>query len=386
MISRQELVDKTRVWLSADSEGTDPRVSRRVRRFRYMAVGIAIPTLIVFLYYAVLARPEYDTEMKFTIQGLEQRQPDLLAGIGLPAITGSANDGQVVVEYIQSAALVGQLVEDYGFDAAYGNWSFDPLARVSRSAPLEEKADFWLSQSAAIYDATSNIITVNVRAFTAEDSLRIAQGVLAETEQVVNSLNSRVQDEAVRVATEEVASRRESYNEARRSVINARASRATTLEGEAAQQVGLVGQIESQLANTRVERAAAIAQFRPSSPQIRAMDERIAALVRQRDEAIADARGGFGMTEASRDVGAQTALLDYQFAQTAYYSAIEAQRAAVANRANERRYLVAFVPPRIAEVSNYWSRFWNVFAVALIAGFLMAIGSLGYSIVKDHLE
>jgi capsular polysaccharide transport system permease protein len=324
--------------------------------------------------------------MKFTIQGLEQRQPDLLSGIGLPAVTTASHDGQIVVEFIQSDALVGRLVEDYGFDAAFGNWSFDPFASVSRAAALEDKTSFWLNQSSAAYDSTSNIITVNVRAYTAEDSLRLAQGVLEETEEVVNSLNSRVQDEAVRVATEEVAARREAYNEARRGVINARANRMTTLEGEAAQQVGLVGQIESQLATARVERAAAIAQFRPDSPQIQAMDERIAALERQRDQAITAARGGFGATEASRDVNAQTALLDYQFAQTAYYSAVEAQRQAVATRANERRYLVAFVPPRLAEVSNYWSRFWNIFAVALIAGLLMAIGTLGYSIVKDHME
>ncbi|MEM8695176.1 MAG: hypothetical protein AAGE05_04035 [Pseudomonadota bacterium] len=385
-MNRAEIIERTRDWFRISPEEADDRHARRRLRFRIIAAGILIPTLLVFIYYALLARPEYDTEMMFTIQGLEQQQPDLLGGIGLPAISATTNDGLVVTEFVTSSALVRRLEEDYGFDAAYGGWSADPFAWMSPSAAIESKTRYWQGQVAAAYDATSKIITVNVRAYTPEDSLRLAQGVLTETENVVNALNGRVQDEAVRVAGEEVAARREAYNEARQRVIASRANRATTLEGEAAQQVGLVGQIEGQLANARVERAAAIAQFRPNSPQIRAMDERIAALEAQRREALEDARGGFGVSEASRDVSAQTALLDYEFAQQGYYAAIQAERQAIATRANERRYLVAFVPPRAAEISNYWGRFSNIFAFAIAAALLMAIATLGYSVVKDHME
>ncbi|MEO1169765.1 MAG: hypothetical protein AAFW97_13740 [Pseudomonadota bacterium] len=385
-MNRAEILDRARAWFRVQPEEAGDRHARRRVRFRIVAAGILIPTLIVFIYYALLARPEYNTEMMFTVQGLEQQPPDLLGGIGLPAVTPSANDGMIITEFVTSSALVRGLEESYGFDAAFGNWSGDILARVSPTAPIEEKTEFWRGQVRAHYDATSRIITVNVRAFTPQDSLRLAEGVLAETEDVVNALNGRVQNEAVRVAREEVAARRDAYNEARQRVIESRATRATTLEGEAAQQVGLVGQIEGQLANARVERAAAIAQFRPDSPQIQAMDERIAALERQRADALREARGGFGVSEASRDVTAQTALLDYEFAQQAYYAAIEAERRAIAQRANERRYLVAFVPPRMAEISNYWQRFINIFAFAIGSAVLMAIAALGYSVVKDHME
>lgn len=385
-MDRTALLESAKNWFRIRPDEANDRHSRRRLRFRIIAAGIVIPTFLVFIYYALLARPEYETEMMFTIQGLEQQQPDLLGGIGLPAISTSTNDGMVVTEFISSSAMIRQLQENYGFDVAFGGWSFDPWARIAPTAAVESKTEFWQGQVVASYDATSRIITVNVRAYTPEDSLRLAQGVLTETENVVNALNGRVQDEAVRVAGEEVASRRESYNEARRRVITSRANRATTLEGEAAQQVGLVGQIEGQLANARVERAAAIAQFRPDSPQIRAMDERIAALEEQRVIALQEARDGFGVSEASRDVSAQTALLDYEFAQQAYYAAIQAERQAIAQRANERRYLVPFVPPRLPEVSNYWARFANIFAFAIAAALLMAIATLGYSVVKDHME
>ena len=133
-----------------------------------------------------------------------------------------------------------------------------------------------------------------------------------------------------------------SINEARRRVIASRANRATTIEGESAQQLSLVGSIEGELANARVERAGAIAQFRPDSPQVRAIDQRIAALEQQRAQAMAQIRGGPGESEARRDVSAQTAMLDYEFAQRAYYAAIQARQGAVSTRESERRYVVAF--------------------------------------------
>ncbi len=373
--------------LDVDSaQRVDPRVERRKQRLRIIGIGILVPTLLALVYYALIARPEYTTETQLTIQGLQQQPPDLLGGLGVPSISRAGNDGLVIVEFIRSRALVSELIEDYGFDAAYGGWSFDPAGTVATDAPLESKTEFWLDRSTASFDPQGNIITVRVSAFTPEESLRLAEGVVAETEQVVNALNSRVQNEAVRVADEEVAARRDDYDEARALITDVRANRATTLEGEAAQDISLLGQLEGQLANARVERAASIATFRPNSPQIQALDERIAALEQQRAQVMAGIRGGPGASEATQEVNAQTALLDYEFAQRAYYAALQARQQAAGNRENERRYLVAFVPPRLPEVSNYWSRFINVIAVALAAALLMAVAALGYAVVKDHMQ
>lgn len=364
----------------------DPRAERRAERLRMVGIGILVPTVLALIYYALIARPEYATEMKFTIQGLTPQPPDLLSGIGLPAISQQGNDGQVIVEFIQSAEMVRLLEQDYGFDAAFGGPSLDPAGSIPPGAAIEDKAEYWESQATAEYDNVSNIITVDVRAFSPAESLRLAEGVLGETEGVVNSLNSRVQNEAVEAAEREAQARRQEYDRARSAAIGARANRATTIQAESQQQIGLVGQIEGALANARVERAASAATFRPDSPQIQALNERIATLEQQRAQAMAEIREGPGSTEAIRDVTAETAVLDYQFAQQAYYAAIQARQAAALTRENERRYLVAFVPPRIPEISNYWSRFANVIAVAIAATLLMAIGALGYSIVKDHAQ
>lgn len=381
------MIDRMRALAWPDLSGLEPRRAKRRRRLQIVALGILLPTLIMFLYYALIARPEYQSEMKFTIQGLEPRQPDLLSGVGLPAISSQGNDGEIIVQFIESPELVARLVENYGFDVAYGSRTLDPAARVSPGASLENKTDFWNDQSIVTYDNVANVVTVSVRAFTPEEALRLSEGVLSETESVVNQLNRRVQNEAVRAADEEVAARREEYNAARRRAIASRANRATSVAtAESQQQIGLVAQIEGQLANARVERAGAIAQFRPTSPQIQALDQRIAELESQRTQVMAELRGGPGVSEAQRDVSSETALLDYQFAQQAYYAAIQARQQSLMTRENERRYLVPFVPPRLPESSNYWSRFSNLIGISIGIGLLMALGMLSYSVIKDHMQ
>lgn len=373
--------------LGVDSaEIVDPRVQRRNERMRLVGIGILVPTVLALIYYGLIARAEYQTDMQFTVQGLEQQAPDLLSSVGIPAVSQAGNDGQVIVEFVRSAEMVRMLEADYGFDAAYGGQTFDPAGSIDAGATIEDKQDFWRERTTAEYDSVSNIITVSVSAYSPAESLRLAQGVLSETEQVVNSLNSRVQNEAVEAADREVAERRREYDEARAIATSTRANRATTVQAESGQQLGLIGQLEGAIATARAERAASAATFRPDSPQMLAINERIASLERQRDAALAEIRSGPGSAEATRDVSAETAIIDYEFAQQAYYGAIRARQQAILTRENERRYLVAFVPPRLPEESNYWTRFTNVIVVAIAAALVMAIGALGLSIVRDHMQ
>jgi capsular polysaccharide transport system permease protein len=362
------------------------RRNERLRRLRVVGIGMLVPALIALVYYAFIAREQYVANVRFTIQGLSPAPPDLLANIGLPAASGRTNDGHIIVDFIGSPQMVRALRRDYGFDKAYSAFTFDPAGYIPPNSSIELASAFWSSQATAGYDPTSNVVAVTVHAFTADDALRLAQGVMAETEKLVNSLNLRVRNEATRVAERELDAKKADYDAARQRITQLRASRSLTLDAETQQQVGLLGGFESQLAALRVDRAAAQATFQPGSPQMRAMDEKIAALEAQRSQLMTELTRGPGTGEASRDITAQTALLDYEFAQKAYYAAVQALQGTISTRDNERRYLVAYIPPTRPEQSNYWERFSNVIAVAFGALIVMGVGALTYSIVKDHMQ
>lgn len=359
----------------------------RAQRMRFVLIGVLIPTLIALVYYAVIAREQFVARMRFTIQGVEgPRGGDMFATLGLPASSAQSNDGQIVVEFIKSPEMVRALRSGYGFDHAYSAFTMDPAGYIPPKASIEMASNFWMSQSAATYDPTSNIVAVDVHAFTAADALRLSQGVLAETQRLVNSLNSKVRNEATRVAERELRDKKADYDAARERITQLKASRSLTLDAETQQQVNMLGNFESQLAQLRVDRAAAQATYVPGSPQLRGIDEKISALEGQRSQLMSQLTTGPGTGEASRDLSSQAALLDYEFAQKAYYAAVQALQTTVSTRNNERRYLVSFIPPRLPEQSNYWERFSNVIAVAFAAAVLMGIGALSFSVIKDHTQ
>jgi capsule polysaccharide export protein KpsE/RkpR len=147
----------------------------------------------------------------------------------------------------------------------------------------------------------------------------------------------------------------------------------------------LVGQIDTQLATLKVSQAAVQAAFNPNAPQSKSVADQIATLEAERTKEIAKAKAAPGPSQAEHDVQVQAALLDYQFAQKNYFAAESALVAAQPQNQNQS-FVVAYVPPIMAEASDYWKRFLNVVAIALASLLLLGACSLGFSVIKDHLQ
>jgi capsular polysaccharide transport system permease protein len=56
---------------------------------------------------------------------------------------------------------------------------------------------YWNGQVDPFYDGSTGTIVVRLRAFTAADSLRLAQAVVASSEKLVNDLSARARRDAV---------------------------------------------------------------------------------------------------------------------------------------------------------------------------------------------
>ncbi len=365
------------------------RVVRRRKRVRFFLVGMLIPTALALIYYAVIAPPQYASETQFTIQSVERRAsaPDLLSGLGLPAVSSAVNDGRIVTDYIKSAAMVRTLRQTSGFDEAYSHFSLDPTAQIERKAPIEKATKFWRKKVRAHYDSLANTITVSVSASKPEDALRLAQGVLAASSNVVNSLNSQARNLTLESARKELDAKQVEYDAARERIVAVRGQRPiAVLDAQAEQAARMVGQIDSQIAALRVQLAVANSTYQSNAPQVQALNQQINTLQAERQEALARSLAGPGPMAAESDLESQAALLEYEAAQKAYYSALEASRQATLSQDSDRRFVVSFVPPQKPESSNYWQRFSNILAVALAAAVLLGTATLTLSVVRDHVQ
>ncbi len=368
------------------SEREIARGLKRRRRNRNILRAIFLPAILSLVYYLVVAPAAYHSKIEFTIQGTDKGAPDLLSGLGIPAVSGASNDARLVSDYLRSAEIISHLRKNFGFAQAYSRFTLDPTAYLPADASIERAEDFWHDRAKVDYDASANVISVTVTAYRPEDAKRLSEGVLDGANTVVNQLDRRVTETSRSFAERQLAEQKQIYDDVRRRVAQVRGTQAMTLDARSAQAVQMIAQIDTQIATLRVQQAAGATTYQPNAPQARAISAQIASLQTARGEAIHNAQQGPGQNVAESDIAAHTALLDYEFAQKSYYGALQAYQSAVHQSAGNHRYIVAFIPPRLPESSNYWSRLWNVLAITLASAILVGVGMLTYSVIKDHAQ
>lgn len=369
------------------SQPTPRELVRREQRrsaLRQMGIWVLGPVVLATIYYAVITPPEYETDTTFTIRGQTPPPSTVLAVLVAP--TTATTDPRLVVNYLMARTPIADLKTHYGFTEAFSHFSLDPFAYLSPKSSVEWATWFWNNRMKATYDSTANDVIVSVKAYSPKESLRLAQGVLAQANAVENVLNEQVQQGSLNLALAQVSSTKKDYDAATREITNLTGNVNTlTIGADAQEAVALVGQIDTQLATLQVQQAGVQAAFQANAPQAKALAQQIAQLQTQRTAEIAKAKAAPGAPQAEHDVQVQAALLDYQFAQKNYFAAESALVAAQPqNQTNS--FVVAYIPPQLAETSNYWLRFLNVVAIAIAATILLGAGSLAYSVIKDHLQ
>lgn len=363
------------------------RTERRRDMMRSFLLFVLVPTALTALYLMVIAPPEYTATASFTVRGASQQPPDILGLAGIAAPTETSTDARIVADYIRSTAMVQALRRTAGFNEAYSRFSLDPAAQVGSNAAIESATNFWRSKVKVTSDINSGATSFSVRAYRPEDALRLARGVLASTEQTVNAMSTRPMGNLQQVNLDEVERARTEFEAVKQRLAEFQATTAVIpTQTPVTQALGLVGGIDTQLAALRAEHATMLQTFQPDSPQVRAIQSKISALEAERARAVGRALRAPGENMANSEIEARALLLDYEFAQRTYHTAVASLETARRDSRTDTKYVVAYVPPVAPQESNYWPRLVNVLAVFFAASLLWGVGALSYSVLKEHLR
>ena len=362
---------------------------RRTLLARSAVILILGPTILYALYLILLAPAQFRTTTAFAVRGAESAPMDTLGVLGISAPSSNTLDARIVEEYIRSHAMVEGLRERFGFNEAYSRFSLDPMfSFLPAGADRERATRFWRSKVRVRHDPASQSTIVEIGAYTPEDSLRLSQGVLTLSEELVNEMSDRAMTDLAEAADREIERKREDFQAARDRLAEYQGRRFSGVDVStpAQQAMALVGSLDSQLAAKRTELATMSQTYQPDAPQLAGLRREIAALEAERARAIQGAMSTPGEQASGRQIEAQAVLMDYEFAQQAYTAALQAAESVRRQSINDRKYVVAYVPPREPEQSNWWSRLGNVLAVLIGSALIWGVGALIYSIIRDHME
>jgi len=342
----------------------------------WFAICVVVPVILASIYYAFIASNQYVAEFRFSVT--DTSTPMLpAASTGIMSLLGggsgnTTSQNYIVTDFITSRQAVEELQRRIHVVDLYSKPGIDWWSRFPKKEPIEEFVNYWQSMVTARYDLITGIADAQIRAFSPADAQLIANTLVTLAEELINNIDKRSQEDAVRFAEKEVEKQKGHLQEAHDKLTAYRnkfgiidpttsvaASNSTLIQGLRAN----LAQLETQLATFQTQNLA------PNAPAIVVLKSQIKSVREQlaRTEAAVGTRNDNG-SPLSTVVGQFEQLnLEVQFAQNMLTGAMQALTQARVNALTQHLYITPYVRPHLPQSSTYPRRFLSVLMVALMA-------------------
>lgn len=352
-------------------------------------VIVVLPVSVAAWYLYTRATDQYASTLGFSVRKEEGPSASELLG-GIAALSGaSSSDTDVLNEFIQSQDMVERVDAAFDLRAIYSFPERDPVFTIAPDATIEDLVEYWNRMVTIRYDGGVGLIEVRVLAFRPADAQAIAQAIFDESTRMINDLTAIARADATRYAREELEAAEERLRLARTELTEFRTrTQIVDPNADIQGQMGLLNTLQAQLAESLIELDLLGQTTREGDPRIRQTEQRIAVI----ENRIAEERAKFGISGATRSgqdyaslVGDYESLIvNREFAESAYLTALTSFDAAQAEAQRQTRYLAAHVRPTLAQSAEYPRRATILGVFALFAAMAWATLALIYYSVRDR--
>jgi capsular polysaccharide transport system permease protein len=339
---------------------------------------VALPSIASAWYLWARAVDQYASQVGFSVRTEEASSAIELLG-GITSLSGSSSsDTDILYEFLQSQELVANI--DAALDLR-GIWSradpdIDPIFIYRPPGTIEDLVDYWGRMVRIYYDSGTRLIDLEVRAFTPDDAQTIAQMIFDESSAMINSLSAIAREDTIGYAREELEQAQDRLTEARVALAEWRnANQTIDPTADTQGQMGLVTNLQAQLAEALIELDLLQETTRENDPRITQVERRIRVIEdRITAERAVLGTSGDGRTGIADLVGEfERLLVDQEFAERAYTTSLVAFDSARNEARRQSRYLAAHVRPTLAERAQYPERSIILVTITLFAFLIWAV-------------
>lgn len=358
---------------------------------------VVLPPMIAFFYYFLIASDVYVAETKLTIRAASDSTAksstmsggasSIIGKLGLGQSGSPAQDSRIILDYLRSRAAIEDVGGRETLAALYDKPTIDWLSRLNSKDYAEELTSYWQGKVTASVDTVSNILTVRVRGYTADDAQSLAQRLVSSSEALINRISRRSREDALRRAQEEVARSMAELADARLQLLTLQQSTRSIDPAQSAKQIAsLIStltlkkiQLESQLA---VSDSTGV-KGRPGDRYVQSSLDVITTKIRDL-EAMLTGDKASSVSMQLKDF--ELFKLRQEFAEQIYTLSRASYEEARRNVEKQQLYLVVVVPPFKPEYALFPRVFLDTLLVLLGCLVLWSIGALLVASVKDSTE
>jgi capsular polysaccharide transport system permease protein len=355
---------------------------------RSLAIIVGIPTVLATVYFGFLASDVYVSESRFAIRSAKGSgsASGLAAILSTPIVSSGAQESLVVADYVHSQDMLQGIQERLAIDKHYSSGDVDWLARLPKQASQEETLEYFIDKVELVRDSASDVLTLRTRAYDPQTAQKLGQLVVELSENLVNTMSQRIEDDALDSARDELDRAVEKVRVASADITqfrNQNASLNPTAESSAL--LGIVTGIESKLVEARAELSEKRAYMRDTSPDVITLKNRVNALSRQLRLEKGRVVGAGGQEMSGLIEGYQPLVLEQELAQQQYASALTSLEVARAEAQRKKQYLITFIQPNLPEQALEPRRVNEILTVMVFCFLFYAVGALMWSALKDHI-
>lgn len=351
---------------------------------------VGVPTLVAAVYYFGIASNLYMSEADFVVRG-----PGTEKSMSIASMMSSSSSGEqagqdealIVQKFVMSRDVVQKLARHDDLRAVLDRPEGDSVTRFPGMF-------FWRNDFEALYKAYSRFVEVDidgetgvsvlkVKAYRPEDAEKIAQALVTYSEHLVNELNDRTRQDALRSFEQEVDETQDHIADIQARLTAYRVKQQmldpkTAAEGP----LKLLEVLNTERADAQAKLADSMKNS-PNSPQVPLFRTRIVSL----DRLIAEERTkitGDGNSVAAAETEYERLDEARKLAETQLASAYKSLEAARLDAQRQQLYLETIARPNLPDFPLYPKRVLSFSLV--LASCLLAYGIawLLVASVREH--
>lgn len=360
----------------------------RLRNWVFLSTVLA-PTLIAVFYYGLFASDVYVSESRFVVRN-PQRQ--LQTGLGSllqsTGFTRSQDDTYSVHDYVLSRDALKELDIQLEVRKAFSSNNVDVINRfpgLDWDDSFEAFHRYYQHRVSIDYDTVSSISVLQVRAFTAQDSVKINDLLLQMGERLVNNLNDRSRKDLISVARQEVELAEEKSKVAALALSGFRSAQAVfDPEKQSALQLAAVVKLQEELRTSEAQ-LLQLQKLSPANPNIAALKDQVGNL-RKTVEQEKTLVTGVNRSLTSKSANYDRFVLEKGFADRQLATSLVSLESAKSEAIRKQLYLERLVQPNLPDKAMEPRRIRSVFTVFLLGLIGWGVVSLLVASVREHTD
>ncbi len=340
------------------------------RRWYDFPVMVVLPVLVAGVYLFLIASNRYVSETQYVVRSSGGAA---LAGVAslveTQGLSRATDETWVVNEYVRSRDMVRLLAGHNALRDILDRPGEDPFVRFPNFYSRDDFEHLYRHFKSVVdvsLDEASGISTLRAIAHRPEDARNLTIAVMGYAEALINTLNDRAHDDAMRYAQMIVDKARDKTAEVEANLTVFRNAHGTVDPGQesvaALATIGRLSEAQAKLEATLARQTALTPSNPGIEPQRRNVESYKDEIAKLQSQVV-----GTATSTASALAAFESLALERDLAAKSLEAALENFERAREDAQRKHLYIETVAEPNLSDVPEYPKRFLDVFLVAIVA-------------------